>query len=213
MSAPRWDVSEQGTSGWLRARCGCLTASRMADAVAYLKGGKEAEARRKLKIELLTERLTDMAVERYVNEAMRWGIETEPEAKERYEEITGRLIQPCGFALHGDIEFFGASPDGLLSVDGLIEIKCPTSTTHMQWLLDGVVPDQHKPQMLAQMAVTGRQWCDFMSYDPRFADGKAIFIRRFEPTSEEIKAVEDAARLFLSEVDQMFESIIYQEAA
>lgn len=204
---PKWDVSPQGTSGWLRARCGCLTASRMAEAMAFNKNGKEAEARAKLKIELLTERLTDMAVERYVNDAMRWGIETEPDAKAKYEEIKGVLIQDCGFALHDTIDFFGASPDGLLGDDGLIEIKCPTSTTHLKWLLDGVVPEQHKPQMLAQLLITGRSWCDFMSYDPRFTDEQAVLIRRFQPTAEELQDVEDAAMTFLAEVDQMFDKI------
>lgn len=212
MSGPRWFTSEQGSSAWLRERCGCLTASRMAEAMDFLKGGKESEKRRKLKIEILAERLADMAVERYVNDAMRWGIETEPEAKAHYEELTGTFIQPCGFALHETVDYFGASPDGLLAHDGLIEIKCPTTTTHVQWLLDGVVPEQHKPQMLAQMVVTGRKWCEFMSYDPRLPEPQRAFIRRFEPTGEELLAVETAAMLFLAEVDQMFDIITTREA-
>lgn len=211
--APRWNEAEQGSSEWLRARIGCLTASRMGDAMAFLKGGKESEARRKLKIELLAERLTEMTNDGFVNAAMRWGIETEQEAKDRYEEITGALIQPCGFALHGEIDYFGASPDGLLNGDGLIEIKCPTSITHMQWLLDGVVPEQHKPQMMAQMIVTGRGWCDFMSYDPRFPAGKDYFIRRFEPSPGELNDVENGALIFLEELDRLADQLNLQEAA
>lgn len=212
MTGPRWDSAEQGSSGWLRARIGCLTASRMADAMAYLKGGKEAEARYKLKIELLAERLTDMASERYVNDAMRWGIEKEADAKARYEEMTGEFITPCGFALHGTIDFFGASPDGLICEDGLIEVKCPTSTTHMAWLLNGVVPEQHKPQMTAQLIVTNRKWCDFVSFDPRFRLQQQLFVRRFEPTTEELATVETAAMTFLSELDAMFDAITKQSA-
>ena len=201
--APKWNTAEQGSAEWLQARIGCLTASRMGDAMAFLKGGKESEARRKLKVELLAERLTEMTNDGFVNAAMKWGIETEQEAKDRYEEMTGAIIQPCGFALHGDIEYFGASPDGLLSSDGLIEIKCPTSITHMQWLLDGVVPEQHKPQMMAQMLVTGRKWCEFMSYDPRFPDGKDCFIRRFEPTESELQDTVGHAVNFLLELEAM----------
>ena len=211
--APKWNTAEQGSGEWLKARIGCLTASRMADAMAFLKGGKESEARRKLKVELLAERLTEMTNDGFVNAAMKWGIETEQEAKDRYEEITGSIIHPCGFALHGDIEYFGASPDGLLSSDGLIEIKCPTSITHMQWLLDGVVPEQHKPQMMAQMIVTGRGWCEFMSYDPRFPDGKDCFIRRFEPTAGELNDVENGALTFLEELDKLAEQLIQKQAA
>lgn len=207
MTGPIWDVSGQGSAGWLRARCGCLTASRMADAVDMLKSGKDGAKRQGLKIELLTERLTDMAVERYVNDAMRWGIEKESEAKAKYEEITGAFIQECGFALHGEVDYFGASPDGLLGSDGLIEVKCPTSTTHLTWLLAGVVPEQHKPQMMAQLAVTRRKWCDFMSFDPRFYGEQQFFIRRFEPTAEEIESTRNAAIVFLNEVEEMFDTI------
>src|SRR5512145_2487058 len=162
-----YDPAPQQTDGWLKARLGCLTASRMADAMSFKKGGEETEARRKLKIELLAERLADRAVDRFVTDAMAHGIEYEPSAKERYEAVTGELIRPCGFALHSTIPFFGASPDGLIGKEGLIECKAPTTQTHVQWLLAGEVPAQHKPQMLAQMSVTERRWCDFVSFDPR----------------------------------------------
>lgn len=208
MSAPIWDNSPQGSSGWLKSRIGVLTASRMADALAFKKNGEESEARRQLKYDLLAERMTDFAVETYVTKAMQHGIEQEPNARERYEEETGNIVQLCGLALHGGIEYFGASPDGLVGVDGLIEIKCPSSTKYMRWYVDGVVPDEHKPQMLAQMAVTGRTWCDFVAYDPRFPYAAQIFIRRYEPTREEILAVEEGARQFLSEMDVMWEQLI-----
>lgn len=202
---PKWDVAIQGSAGWLKARCGCLTASRFKDATDFLKGGKESAARRKLKIDLIAERMTDSMTEMYVTPAMQWGIETEGAARDHYEEITGNLVQPCGFALHDDIEFFGASPDGLIGHDGLIEIKCPTSATHIRWKLDGGVPEEHKPQMLAQLAVTKRKWCDFMSYDPRLPDNIKRHLARFEPTPEEIQEAEQSALAFLEELDAMWE--------
>jgi len=202
---PKWDVAQQGTPGWLKARCGCLTASRMADAMDFNSKGKESEKRRKLKIAIIAERMTDTMTEIFVNSAMQWGIETEGAARDKYEEITGNLVQPCGFALHDELEFVGASPDGLVGHDGLLEIKCPQSSTHLQWKLDGGVPDQHKPQMLLQLAVTQRKWCDFMSYDPRLPEGVNVHLVRFEPTPDEIKGVENLAQEFLTELDQMWE--------
>lgn len=204
---PQWDVSEQGSVGWLKARLGCLTASRMADAMDFLKNGKESEKRRKLKIDILSERLTDMATETYVTPAMQWGIEQEANARAMYEERTGNLVRPCGFAIHDSIEFFGASPDGLVDI-GLLEIKCPTSAKYLEWYLAGEVPEQHKPQMLAQMAVTNRPWCDFVAFDPRMPQQMQFFCKRYEPTPEEVSAVEAAATLFLQEVEQMFDTLI-----
>ncbi len=214
MSKPIWSPYAQGTVEWLKERCGCLTASRMAEAMDFLKGGKESEKRRKLKIEIIAERMTDIMVSRFVNDAMQWGIETEPAARARYEEVTGTLASLCGFALHGDIPFFGASPDGLIDDYGLLEVKCPTTTTYIEWLTGGVVPEQHKPQMLAQLAVTGRKWCDFFAFDPRIkAEQHQHFLRRFEPKEEEILKVEAAAVMFLAEVDALFETVIQREVA
>lgn len=204
---PRWTVAKQGTTEWLRERIGCLTASRMADAMAFSAKGIPLEARRKYMIELIAERMTDTMASRFVNSAMEWGIITEPAAKDTYEQITGQFIENCGFAFHDLIEYCGASPDGLLGHDGLIEIKCPNTETHLKWVLDGVVPDQHKPQMLLQLAVTQRKWCDFMSYDPRLPEPTSIFIKRFEPTAEEITAVEIHAANFLEELELMFDKI------
>ena len=214
MRNPFWYPYEQGSVAWLKERCGCLTASRMADAIAFLKGGKEAEARKKYKIELIAERMTDTMVSRFVNDAMQWGIEQEPNARARYEEVTGELVQLCGFAIHEDIPCFGASPDGLVGDDGLIEIKCPTSETYTGWMIGGAVPEQHKPQMLAQLAVTGRRYVDFFAFDPRVkGSSHQHFLRRFEPPEEDIAVVEEAARKFLSEVESLFDTVISQEVA
>jgi len=202
---PKWDTAAQGSAGWLKAREGCLTASRMVDAMSRLKSGGDSEKRRQLKYEILAERLTGCAVEHYVNPAMQWGIEWESACKEAYEEHTGNIITPCGFALHDEIEYFGASPDGLINHDGAIECKCPTTTTHIKYLIEAVVPEQYKPQMLSQLAVTGRKWCDFASYDPRMPEPLQLFVVRFEPAPEDIVLVENAAREFLEEIDSMWE--------
>lgn len=205
---PTWDTSEQGTVGWLKARLGLLTASRMADAMAFTKKGVESEARRQLKYNLLAERLTDMAVDNIVTRAMEHGIENEPMARERYEEATGTIVQQCGLALHDTIPYFGASPDGLVGHDGLIEIKCPSSTKFIKWKLEGIVPEEHRPQMLAQLAVTQRRFVDFVAFDPRFPEALQLWVMRYEPTPDEIKATEDSAQAFLEELEAMFDVLV-----
>lgn len=197
----------QGSDAWLKSRIGVLTGSRMADAMATTKTG-ESEKRKAYKLQILSERMTGLAEEFYVNSAMQWGTGHEAEAREMYEEISGNIVTECSLCFHDTIGSFAASPDGLVGHDGLVEIKAPNSTTHIKWMLDGTVPDQHKPQMLAQLAVTGRKWCDFISYDPRFPAPHNAFIVRFTPTPEEIAAVETAALQFLGEVVEMHLKII-----
>lgn len=198
----------QGTADWFSDRCGHLTASRMKDVLARLKNGEPAKARRDYMIELIAERMTGDTMRHYVTQAMQFGIDTEPYALDAFKLHTGKDVIQCGFLKHGEIEYFGASPDGLVEDDGLLEIKCPTTTTHIEWLMAGVVPPEHKPQMLAQMACTGRTWCDFVSYDPRIRhEDKKLFLIRFEPTTDEIKAIEKVAIAFLREVEQAFEMV------
>lgn len=196
----------QGNGAWFNARTGKLTASRMKNAMKYLKGGADSADRKDLKVEILCERLTGDIVDKFVNTAMQWGIDKEPEAKEQYELKTGRLIKDVGFVDHPKIEFCGASPDGLVD-EGLIEIKCPTTATHLNWILAGVVPDDHKPQMCLQALCTGRSWVDFVSYDPRMPEANRLFVRRYTPTAEELAKVEAEAVKFLSEVEEMFEQL------
>lgn len=197
----------QGTAAWHAARSGKLTASRMAAAMSFLKNGKESADRYRLKVELLCERLTGDAFPHVVTQAMRDGIEHEPLAKAAYEAETFNRVVNVGFIDHPTIEFCGASPDGLIRAEGLIEVKCPTTPTHLTWMLAGVVPDQHKPQMLLQLATTRRKWCDFVSFDPRVPEPQQLFIRRFTPTLEQIEEVEEAARQFLRELDEMWEQL------
>lgn len=192
-----------GTPNWHAARRGLLTASRVADALAVLKNGKPSESRRKLMVELLAERVSGYIVDHYVTPAMQWGIDNQPHAIAAYEAETGELVGPEVFVLHPEIDWAGATPDGTIGSDGLLEIKCPTTPTHLTWLLAGEVPEQHRLQMTFQLACTRRQWVDFVSYDPRIKGDAQLFIRRFEPSRDEIEKVEAGARQFLAELEAM----------
>jgi putative phage-type endonuclease len=202
----------QQSAQWFQERIGKLTASSMAAAMDFLKNGQESAKRRDLKISILAERMTDIIREVYVNAAMEWGNEQEANAKLLYTEQTGTHIMPAPFFAHPTIENFGASPDGLLEANGLLEVKCPTTPTYLKWVMGGGVPDEHKPQMLAQLACTGRAWVEFVAFDPRMPEKRRMFIRRFQPDKAEVKAVEDAAIKFLDEVDAMFD-VVCQEPA
>jgi putative phage-type endonuclease len=200
----------QGTGEWFSARCGKLTASRMAAAMAFLKNGNEAAARKDLKVEILAERLTDNILQKYVTAEMQWGIDHEAMAKEAFEKRTNQTVRDVGFVDHPVIEYFGASPDGLTSDGSCIEVKCPKTTTHLNYLLDGGVPENHKPQMIVQSACTGRPvW--FVSFDPRLPEKQQLFMVLYEPTPGEISHVEAQAMQFLSELDSLFDRITQEE--
>ena len=201
-----------GTPSWTAARRGCLTASRMNDAMAFLKTKSkdgqpvESEARRKLKFDLLAERLTGIAVDHYVTPAMQWGVEQQANAIAAYEARTGDLVGPELFVLHQSIDWFGATPDGLLGPDGLLEVKCPTTPTFLRWMQAGDVPDEHRLQMLAQLACTGRSWVDFVAFDPRMPEKHRLMVVRYEPPKSEIERVEEGAQQFLAELAAMAEA-------
>lgn len=204
-------MTDDEKAAWLSARCGKLTASRMAHAMDRTAKGAEGAKRRDLKIELLAERMTGDSVPHFVNSLMLWGLETEPAAKTAYELHTGKLISPCGFIDHAEISDFGATPDGLIP-GGIVEFKCPQSVTHIGWMLSGGVPEQHKPQILAQLACTGREHAVFASFDPRIRDTrKQLFIVEWTPKREEIEKVEEEARDFLAEVEVMFQRLTEAE--
>lgn len=200
-------VGAQGSADWFNARIGKLTASAMPMALDFTQKGAEGAKRKQLKIDILAERMTDIVREVYVTPAMLHGTDTEPAAKLAYEAATGVKVMPAPFVPHPTIENFGASPDGMIAPDGLLEVKCPTTSKFIAWMLAGVVPEEHKPQMLAQLACTGRKWVEFVAFDPRMPEGKRLFVRRYEPGSDEILAIEKAAETFLSEVDAMFDAL------
>lgn len=192
----------QGTEEWFNARLGKVTASRLNDALATTKTG-EGASRISYRLELVTERLTGQKTESYTNSYMQWGTEQEPFAREAYEALKSEFVVETGFHDHPSIPMSGASPDGLIGEDGLIEIKCPSSTTHISYLADGKVPAKYKKQMMWQMACTGRKWVDFVSFDPRLPENLRLFVVRFEPTAQEIAEVEAQVVDFLATVDEL----------
>lgn len=206
-------MSKQGTAAWFAERTGALTASRMPAAMKRLKNGADSAERAALKIEVLAERLTGDVVPHYVTPAMQHGIDTEPAARAAYELAHDVMVQECGFIPHPVIDHFGASPDGRIGKSLGIEIKCPTTAKYLSWRLAGVVPDEHKPQMIAQCVCAGFESVEFVAFDPRLPKHLQLFVVRFTPTQEERDAVEAAAREFLAEVDAMFEQLTTTEAA
>lgn len=190
----------QSSPEWLQARCGLVTASRINDVLATIKSG-EAATRASYRSQLVAERLSGKPAESFTNAAMQWGTETEPFARAAYELQTGFMVDQVGLIRHPEIVFSGASPDGLINDDGLIEIKCPETKTHIEYALAGKAPAKYQNQMLWQMECTGRQWCDFASFDPRMPQEMQLFIVRFNRDEERIEAMRKEVIRFLEEVE------------
>jgi putative phage-type endonuclease len=190
---------EQGTLEWFAARCGKATASRIADIIAKTKSGPAA-SRKNYAAELVAERLTGKVAESFQSAAMRHGTETEPEARAAYAFYRDVEIEQVGFVDHPSIPMAGASPDGLVDDDGLVEIKCPNTATHIETIFTGKIDTKYVHQMDWQMACTGRLWCDFVSFDPRLPEAMAIWISRVERNDERIGFLEREVEIFLDEV-------------
>jgi len=191
---------EQRSPEWYAARLGKVTASRVADIIAKTKSGYSA-SRANYMAELVCERLTGKQGDFYQNAAMVWGTETEPMARSAYEAHSGNLVTETGLVPHPSIANAGASPDGLIDEDGLVEIKCPNTSTHIDTLLDEKVPSKYVTQIMWQMACTERKWCDFVSYDPRMPDHMQIFVKRVERNDEMIAELEREVEKFLVELE------------
>jgi putative phage-type endonuclease len=191
----------QGSPEWFAIRCGKVTASRVADVVAKTKSGWGA-SRANYMAELIAERLTGEPAEKFTNAAMQWGTDKEPEARAAYEFRTDLAVTETGFAPHPRIGQSGASPDGLVASDGLVEIKCPNTATHIETLLGGSVAGKYVTQMQWQMACTGRSWCDFVSFDPRMPESMRLFVYRVNRDEVLISSLETDVRSFLAELDE-----------
>lgn len=189
----------QGSAEWKRLRLGKVTASRVADVVAKTKSGYSA-SRANYMAQLIAERLTDTVADAYTNAAMQHGTETEPEARDAYCFYQGVAVEEVAFVPHPKIDQAGASPDGLVGADGLVEIKCPNTATHLETLLGQAVPAKYETQMQFQMACTGRQWCDFVSYDPRMPENMRLFVKRLKRDDKRIAELESEIAIFLFEM-------------
>jgi putative phage-type endonuclease len=200
------ETADQRTDDWYAARCGKATASRFKDVMARLKNGNPAADRQRYLTELVVERLTNQPVPSYENAAMRWGTEQEAAARAAYEQRTGVAVEETGFVTH-DVLMAGCSPDGLVDWDGLIEIKCPFNTgVHIDTLLNGM-PAEHTAQVQGQMWITGRQWCDFVSYDPRMPAELQLHIQRITRDPAYVADLERQVTEFLNEVAQQVEAL------
>lgn len=206
---------KQRTPEWFTDRLGKATASRVSDIIAKTQTGWGV-SRAKYRTQLVTERLTGFAMPGFTNASIQWGTETEPHARSAYAQRKGFSVEEVGFIPHPLIAMSGASPDGLI-VDqpGLVEIKCPETSTHIDTLLSGKVPGKYMTQMLWQMACTGRQWCDYVSFDPRLPENMQLFICRVDRDSKVIAQLEEMVEEFLNEVDKQVKALneICQKAA
>ena len=193
------DNIEQRSDEWFAVRCGKVTASRVSDVIAKTKSGWGA-SRANYMAQLIAERLTGEVADSYSNSAMQWGTDHEDEARTAYEFYQNAKVQKIGFVQHQNLES-GASPDGLVEDDGLTEIKCPNTATHIQTLLDQKIPRKYETQMLWQLECTGRKWCDFVSYDPRMPEDLKLFVKRFERDDERLDEIRAMVADFIGELE------------
>jgi putative phage-type endonuclease len=198
---------EQGTPEWFAQRLGKVTASRVADIMAKTKTGVAA-SRGNYLAQLVAERLTGQSADTFKSGAMQHGTETEPQARMVYEAETGQIVTEVAMINHPTIEMSGASPDGFVGTDGLVEIKCPNTSTHIASLMADKAPSGYIPQMQWQMACTGRAWCDFVSFDPRMPDDMQLFIKRVPRDEVLIAEYEAEVIKFLAEVQETVDKLI-----
>ena len=196
---------KQGTEEWHQIRLGKVTASRVADVMSKVKTGESA-GRKNYKMDLVVERLTNSPTSSFSSPAMQWGTETEPLARMAYEAKFGLFVDQVAFCNHPTIKNFGCSPDGVVG-DGLIEIKCPNTTTHIEYLMGGIPPAKYVPQMQTQMACTGARWCDFVSFDPRLPSELQLIVIRLNRDDAYIQEIEAEVKQFLEEVEQIYSQL------
>ena len=195
----------QGTQDWLDIRLGRVTASRIADVIAKTKSGYST-SRKNYMDELVKERF-GVRPEPFTNAAMQWGTEQEPFARMEYEAKSGNLVLEVGFVHHPTIEMAGASPDGIIG-KGLLEIKCPNTSTHFDYLIADEVPAKYIPQLAWQLSCTGCYWVDFVSYDSRAPEGLQYFCKRYKRDDEYIAMLESEVVSFLNEVNERYNILL-----
>ena len=206
---PTIHTMEQRSDEWFAVRCGKLTASRVADALAKTKTGWGA-ARERYLTEVVLERITGQVVPLgFTSADMQWGTDTEPEARAAYEFRLDAAVEEVGFVDHGTIKNFGCSPDGLVLEGGMVEIKCPASHTHLKTILDNKIPPQYIKQMQAQMLICQRRWCDFVSFDPRMPPHLTYWSKRlpvWDKAEDTLPFLADV-NAFLKDANEMVERL------
>jgi len=201
------EMMDQGSEEWFTIRIGKVTASRVADVIAKTKSGYSA-SRDNYMAQLVCERLTGQKAEGFTNAAMQHGTETEPLARAAYEALKDVLVDEVGFVPHPSIQMAGASPDGLVGDDGLLEIKCPNTATHIDTLLSETVPTKYYTQMQFQLACTGREWCDFVSFDNRLPPELQLFVKRVPRDETYIRLMEAEIVQFIAELDDKINKLM-----
>jgi putative phage-type endonuclease len=192
-------MEQRNDPAWWAARLGKVTASRVADVIAKTKTGYGA-GRANYAADLVVERLTGQKASSFTNAAMEWGTEQEPYARAAYAAKTGILVEEVGFIDHPTVAMSGASPDGFAE-DGLIEVKCGNTATHLEYIFDGKPPAKYITQMQYQMACTNRPWCDFVSFDPRLPERLQLLVVRVPRDDDYIAMLETEVKKFLAELD------------
>lgn len=188
---------DQGTDEWLVERAGKVTASALSNVMM----AKTTAGYQNYMADLICERLTGQPVEAFKSAAMEHGNDTEPRARAFYELESGNDVQQCGFIPHPDLANSGASPDGLIGTDGLVEIKCPQPNKHIKNLMGGSIDKGYALQMQWQMECTGREWCDFVSFNPSFPSELQLHIQRVAFDAERVADIKTAITTFLAELD------------
>jgi len=197
----------QGSPEWRLARCGSLGASRIAEALAKIKTGWGA-SRANVMADLTVERLTGVPVEGYCNSAMQWGVEQEPAARAAYEFQYDREVAEIGLIRHPRIKGAHCSPDGLVGADGMIEIKCPMSATHIATLVGETIDGKYLTQIQWQLACSGRAWCDYVSFDPRMPAEMQLYVQRVRRDERAIADLERDVAQFLGEIDRQVAALM-----
>jgi putative phage-type endonuclease len=201
------EMMDQGSESWFQVRIGKVTASRVADVIAKTKTGYSA-SRDNYMAQLICERLTGLKGESFTNAAMQHGTDTEPLARAAYEALKDVLVDEVGFVPHPTIQMAGASPDGLVGEDGLIEIKCPNTATHIDTLLSETVPSKYFTQMQFQLSCTGRKYCDFVSFDNRLPPELQLFVKRVPRDEVFIRLIEAEIVQFIAELDDKINKLM-----
>ena len=198
---------EQRSDAWFAARCGSLGASQIADALSKTKDGKPGSTSQNLRTKLVVERLTGVQEDGFKNAAMEWGVVNEEAARIAYEAHTGAFVTEVGLYKHPTIAGTHASPDGIVGDDGLVEIKCPNSATHIETIKTGKIATKYLYQMQWQMRCTDRQWCDFVSFDPRLPENLRLFVKRVHRDNDQLAKLEAEVQQFLDGVASDVEAL------
>jgi len=196
---------KQRTDEWFAIRCGKITASKVIDLMRLGKSGKPSATRKNYIAEKVAEVLTGKVAETFTSAAMQWGNDNEEGARRAYEFETGCTVSEVGFVVHPLISQAGASPDGLVNSDGMVEIKCPNTAQHIATVLNGTIDRKYEYQMQMQLACTERIWCDFVSYDPRMPEELQLCIIRRERNSKLIAEIEAATSEAITEIQKTAE--------